>query len=106
MKHKAPCGADCVGGGVDSENEDIHTPWFGKPCPRCGEVDSKIVKTILNEDETEKAVYYKYTRSEEYRIELETMTDGSWKVFRRWPSNSETLEGTIDCSKNYIKWLG
>ena len=78
--HKAPCGAQCSGGGYEHRETDVHMPAFS-PCPRCGESSSEVVKTIVNKEENERVVFHKYIIGrEDYRIDHEILSENGWTV--------------------------
>src|SRR5690242_19452806 len=60
IEHRAPCGAQCAGGGYAGES-DVHTPPF-KPCPRCGAAQSEIINTIERPDGGERVVFHRYKK--------------------------------------------
>ncbi len=98
-----------MGGGCAYGETDVHIVTFGS-CPRCGESDSEIAKTITNVDDTERVVIYRYLQDYHsdlgFRIELELRTENQWLVKSRWPtSEPHSLDGTIKWAENYVPWL-
>ena len=98
-----------MGGGYEHGETDVHIVAFGS-CPRCGEPDSEIARTITKTDGTERVVIQRYVHDYHfdlgYRIELEIRSDDQWNVKSRWPTNDpNSLDGTIKWAENYIPWL-
>lgn len=107
--HRAPCGAHCVGGGTEREEQDVHTPPFGA-CPRCGATNSEIARIIERPDAAERAVFHRYTaeycRSNGFRVDLEQRHGESWRVVSRWNvHHPESFDEALRKACNYISWL-
>jgi len=107
--HKAPCGAQCSGGGTDPDELDVHIPTFGS-CPRCGATESEIARVIDRADGNERVVFHHYVMphcaSIGYRIDLEQRIGNEWRVKSRWNSNHpDSLQLTIEWAKRYVPWL-
>jgi hypothetical protein len=109
VPHRAPCGAHCMGGGVDYGERDVHVPSEGA-CGRCGASDTEIARIIERKDGAERVVIRKYTsevhRDLGFRIEREVKRDGEWTGQGWWNTNHpESLELTIEWAQRYVPWL-
>ncbi|VUD69377.1 hypothetical protein TDB9533_04744 [Thalassocella blandensis] len=109
LAHLAPCGAHCMGGGVDYREKCVHIPSFGA-CPKCGKSGTINVYEIIHENKEEKVSFHQYTETYQsdlgFRIEREYLENGVWVVKKRFPTNfPESLEKTIEWAKNYVEWL-
>lgn len=105
VEHLAPCGAHCLGGGVERGEEDVHIVSFGA-CPRCGETETEIAKVIERKDGLERVSFHRHKRDLEYRIDLERLGDDKWSVVSRWNSqHPDSLPTTISFAATYVPWL-
>ncbi|WP_159434822.1 hypothetical protein [Rubritalea squalenifaciens] len=106
VEHRAPCGAQCAGGGYEHGETDVHIPPFGS-CPRCGAIDSEIAQTIENQDGAERVVLRRYVIGHSgLRIDHEERDGEQWKTVARYPaSDPQSLEMAIEQAKNYVPWL-
>ena len=82
VEHRAPCGAQCAGGGYAGE-ADVHTPPF-KPCPRCGATQSEIIHTIERLDGAERVVFHRYkkdhSRDQQFWVIQERRDGDLWRI--------------------------
>jgi hypothetical protein len=109
LPHRAPCGAHCAGGSYAHGETDVHVPAFGT-CARCGTAETEVATRIENAEGSERVVIHRYTpeyrRSLGFRIDLELLVDGVWRVKSRWPTNHpDSLEQTVQWAKHYVLWL-
>jgi hypothetical protein len=103
VAHRAPCGANCLSGGVTPGETDVHGhPFFA--CPRCGVSRTTIAQIIVRDDGTERLVVHRYHTEGGHRIDLEIANGSGWVVKHRW-RGGETLPDTLQRALQYVRWL-
>lgn len=109
VEHRAPCGAQCAGGGYAGE-ADVHTPPF-KPCPRCGATQSEILHTIERPDGAERVVFHRYKKDyspNQGFWAIQERRDGDlWRRVMWWDvGHPESFESAVEKAREHVPWLG
>ena len=109
VPHRAPCGAQCSGGGYAGD-ADTHMPFL-KPCPRCGATQSEIIRVIERPGGPERVVFHRFKK--EYSDDqgfwaVEERWDGElWRRVMHWElGHPESFDKALEQAREHVTWLG